>query len=502
MEGQSRNNHAARLELTSEIIRQSAKQPNERMHRILHGDRDILDSFSDRSAVLKAFGLSDISDDPMPVDAVLLPAAQLQYRNGVVHPEYKGEWEPTDTSRRRLQFVDGKQIYYHVVCFDERLQATERDTFFSRLDEACRARGVHLVRRNPNAEPRLFSSRSPHFNDQFKEFVAEFAHSHPRDLLIVILAEKRQHMLVKSCADDRGILTQCVLQKTCTKFSDATLLNLCTKINAKCGGINHTLATRTNERSEQQSFQSPPHSLGWMFQEPCMVVGIDVSHPEPGSTHASTAAVVASMDRCCVQYAAHLSAQTSRQEMVSALADAMTQLLEQFRDKNEGWYPKRIIVYRDGVSEGQFDAVLEHELVAIQHGLEQCGLMLGPEPDAVKLAIVVCQKRHKTRLVFEESKDSFVNLSPGVAVDGSSPQDDHDITSAQYLEFYLNSHVSIQGTAKPCRYTLIYDSLGLKLPELQTLTFWLCHLYSRYLTCGCLWCFDFNIFFAKHVAGC
>src|SRR5690606_19810169 len=94
---------------------------------------------------------------------------------------------------------------------------------------------------------------------------------------------------------------------------------------------------------------------------------------------------------------------------------------------------------------------------------------------------IVCQKRHKTRLVYEDAQGKHINLSPGVAVDGSTTNADCDITSARYIEFYVNSHVSIQGTGKPCRYTMIWDSIGLKVPELETLTFWLCHLYSRYV---------------------
>jgi hypothetical protein len=34
-------------------------------------------------------------------------------------------------------------------------------------------------------------------------------------------------------------------------------------------------------------------------------------------------------------------------------------------------------------------------------------------------------------------------------------------------EFYLNSHVSIQGTSKPCRYSLIHDEIGIKVRLLK-----------------------------------
>lgn len=62
------------------------------------------------------------------------------------------------------------------------------------------------------------------------------------------------------------------------------------------------------------------------------------------------------MDGRASQYVAHLSAQNSREEMVFQLRDAMMSLLESFKSRN-GKMPAHIIVYRDGVSDGQFSLV-------------------------------------------------------------------------------------------------------------------------------------------------
>jgi hypothetical protein len=64
------------------------------------------------------------------------------------------------------------------------------------------------------------------------------------------------------------------------------------------------------------------------------------------------------MDGRASQYVAHLSAQNCRVEMVFALRDAMVSLLNQFKERNGGKIPAHIIVYRDGVSDGQFDQVM------------------------------------------------------------------------------------------------------------------------------------------------
>jgi hypothetical protein len=64
------------------------------------------------------------------------------------------------------------------------------------------------------------------------------------------------------------------------------------------------------------------------------------------------------MDGRASQYIAHLSSQNSRVEMVFALQDAMVSLLKSFKERNGGKIPNNIIVFRDGVSDGQFDQVL------------------------------------------------------------------------------------------------------------------------------------------------
>jgi len=205
-------------------------------------------------------------------------------------------------------------------------------------------------------------------------------------------------------------------------------------------------------------------------------MGMDVSHAAAGDDRRqSIAAVVASMDNKASQYAAHISAQAPRQEMIGCLEDAVVSLLNTYRSKNGGRMPETVIVFRDGVSDGQFEQVTNIELPAVKSALESLGF---PE---VKVAVVVCQKGHHTRLVYEErghgGSMSYVNPCPGLCVDSNGG--DLSITSGWYNEFYLNSHTAIQGTAKPCKYSLVYDEIGLKIAELELLTYWTTYLYCR-----------------------
>lgn len=60
------------------------------------------------------------------------------------------------------------------------------------------------------------------------------------------------------------------------------------------------------------------------------------------------------------------STYTSRQEIVQEMSSMVQELLLMFYKSTGGFKPHRIIMYRDGISEGQFIHVLQHELTAVR----------------------------------------------------------------------------------------------------------------------------------------
>ena len=161
--------------------------------------------------------------------------------------------------------------------------------------------------------------------------------------------------------------------------------------------------------------------------------------------------------------------------------------------------PYHIIVYRDGVADNQFENMLDTEYAAMREAVD----LAGYTEDRVKISIIVCQKRHHTRLAFQARNNSdFMNRCVGLVVDaqgsefataaaqnvkakgaGSNMEGVEDplgcIVGSNLNEFYLNSHAAVLGTSKPTKYILVRDEIGFKMSELQLLTFWLTHLYAR-----------------------
>jgi hypothetical protein len=187
--------------------------------------------------------------------------------------------------------------------------------------------------------------------------------------------------------------TVCVTPEKKGKLSDAQFQgNLALKFNVKAGGRNHIL---------------PEAELILLKQKgTTMVVGADVTHPGPGSVpHCpSIAAVVASIDPSCVQFPGSLRLQVSKQEMIADLTQMMVERLQAWYKANKDTLPSNILFYRDGVSESQFAAVRDDELVKVQKACKVVAEKASKPDYDPKITLLVCGKRHHTR--FYPSEDA------------------------------------------------------------------------------------------------
>lgn len=461
-------------DMTAQMIKYSAVRPNERMEFITDTS-NIYQSISGDSNIAD-FGLSNINKTPMAVAAKILPSVTLKYAgNKTVSPGLAGSWN-SDGQKCIIpppQPLNGGYLYGVLLvgsgpprCQGDYTQVVEG--FIQMLERDCASFGVRLNRggANINSNPRDLPDK-----------LATLQSCKVRFVLVILVGDNYGE--VKCAGNTLGLMTQCVKWKNVERTPPGYCFNLVLKINTKLGGTNHTLTSRLPTGSAPSPstsiFQDPPGSISWLFDQPCMLVGMDVSHADRSSDSQSVASVVASMDGRLSQYACSLSLQTSRVEMIQALQDSMETLLTSFKARNRNQMPSRIIVFRDGVADGQFDQVLTKELPSIKGALELMGYQTGSIP----ISIVVCQKMHHTRIFYEDGGE-FINPCPGLVADAYGGREGKDsITSARYLEYYINSHYALQGTAKPCKYTLIYDEIGLKISEIELLTYWSTYLYCR-----------------------
>jgi len=246
----------------------------------------------------------------------------------------------------------------------------------------------------------------------------------------------------------------------CWNAKQQYFANVCLKINVKLGGIN------TIPEPRSVTILTDPHN-------PTIVMGADVIHPAAHSEgRPSFTALVANVDSDTAKYVADCRVQASRQEMIEDLEEMTKKMLEKYRgyrkqvEKKANADPKRMIFFRDGVSEGQFKQVLEIELPRIKKACESLGIRLA-------ITVIVVGKRHHVRFFpADGAGDQSGNCPAGTVVD-------RDIVHPVELDFYLQSHGGLLGTSRPAHYNVLYDDSNFSPDALQALCFALCHVYAR-----------------------
>jgi len=451
------------------MIKQTALPPQDRKKKIMEGLEMNSNKFKNDPYV-KEFGIS-VSGEMTKLSARVLDAPAIEYkeepklRNVVnINAQNPGKWK-----QEKNQYKDGKRVsnwafidfsnlkedeYRNIAgCF----QTVGKDSGLTFSNPPCKKVQSSMQ----NLDDALFK-----IEKLMKELI-DFGNNSNKslDLIVILFAYKAGPLYdrVKQLGDLKyGVTTQCCLKQTLFrqgKLNAQVVANLCLKINSKLGGINHVLA-----KSCRPS----------VLSKPVMILGADVSHPAPESRRAkpSIAAIVGSVEPTATVYEVEIRLQDagyeSNEEVIQDLKSTIKNLLVKFYTNNSGRKPGRLIMYRDGCSEGQFLAVLSNEVKAIRDACSQ--LEEGYQP---AVTFIVVQKRHHTRFFpMDNNKYRNGNALAGTVVD-------QGISHPTEGDFYLLSHEGIQGTSRPCHYHLLWDDSNFSANELETLTYYLCHLYSR-----------------------
>lgn len=452
------------------------------------------------NGVLQNFGVS-VGENPMGGAGRELSAPALTYTGKEEIWPKNGSWLP----RAKGPFQAGSLRSWTWICFGESATLPSGD-----LAAGIKELQRHLERvcgRCP--EPEALDSRRITMAQGIATLSRELGRAKVKgvQLVVLILPSKLQldtYNQVKFVGDIRhGIHTCCVLQKHFVKANWNYFANVALKITLKLGGVNHRLLR--------------PHRL--LQGAKTMVVGYDVTHPtgtpdesqeskpeESGAGEGSSkvpneaqvqsqstqdglrdpkkeqsqVGLVASVDRNVGQWSSFYWNQVARQEMVDkTITDAFKSRLKAWMSVNDGKLPENVVIYRDGVSESQFEQVLRGEVPKIRKACSE--LYTGTQP---RITLVLAIKRHTVRFFLQSGKtneQSIVeeNIRPGTVVDAGVTQD-------RYWEFYLAAHAAIKGTTKPTRYVVVLDEIFVNefppnnaAEQLEIFTHSLSYVYGR-----------------------
>ncbi|PNF25797.1 hypothetical protein B7P43_G11743 [Cryptotermes secundus] len=263
-------------------------------------------------------------------------------------------------------------------------------------------------------------------------------------LIFVVLPSSRLDLysaIKKKCCVECPIPTQMILNKNLTSRNIKSIATkVAIQINCKIGGAPWTVDT---------------------VLQGLMVVGMDVCNDTTQGT--SISVLVASLNKPMSQYFSAVSIYRTSEELTNKLSANFCGALRKYIEHNQGCLPQRIVIYRDGVGEGQIPYVYEHEVGTLKMNLEQ---MYGGK--VYKMAFIIVTKRINTRLFCDGN-----NPPPGTVVDDV-------ITLPERYDFFLVSQSVQQGTVSPTSYNVISDNLQLEPDKLQRLTYKLTHLYFNW----------------------
>ena len=194
-------------------------------------------------------------------------------------------------------------------------------------------------------------------------------------MMVFLLAGKDAvcyERIKKSCDCRYGVVSQCMQNAHVKRGQGQYISNVLMKFNAKLGGTTSKVAGVSRAlysvkvKASSHVFQKPPSGH---FKVPTMIVGADVSHAAPGSLQPSMAALTCSMDKTACRYAAACESNGHRVEMITQfnLEDMLTPLFRTWMSETGmGRMPQHFFYFRDGVSEGQFQHVIQQEVKHIK----------------------------------------------------------------------------------------------------------------------------------------
>lgn len=176
--------------------------------------------------------------------------------------------------------------------------------------------------------------------------------------------------------------------------------------------------------------------------------------------------MVSSLDQNFGQYFSAVSRHEHGEELSPVIVNNLGKAITAFRSANKNRLPNYIIIYRDGVGEGQIPTVLDYEVKQIKDRLQAAYKAANNAPP--KLAFIIVTKRINTRLF-----DNLKNPASGTVVDDV-------ITDPLKYDFFIVSQSVRHGTVAPTSYNVVEDSTNLSPDTIQQITYKMCHLYYNF----------------------
>ncbi|CAJ0577491.1 unnamed protein product, partial [Mesorhabditis spiculigera] len=442
----------------------SSQLPRDRWDTI-HNHMVELDLAGDGNSILSSFGVR-VAARPLEVEGFRRVAPQVRYGDG---QEVATDQITTAWRSRGQKFATAMQIDLLVLTWngdgmsDSEARNMPRNlrSFAQNLEKEALKKGMKIGEIFIESSPINIRTELSH------DGIFRKAAEHQRSLkttdptVIVIYVDhksQKTHGLLKLAEIRYQVVTQHLTSKNMNVIASggggsAMLENFLMKMNAKMLGVNHAVIPESFAHDD------------WYGRT--LFIGYDVAHPTGADSmqsrllgrpeNASVVGFSANCGRELDQFVGDFAYQEPLVEQADTrVLGSRIQWMLQLWQRNRGEkLPDAIYIFRDGVSEGQYQMVRDFEFPAITEACHE--FQHGYRP---KFAVIICTKRHKTRLT---KANVYKNLDSRTVVDT-------DIVNPHLTEFYIQSHQTVQGTGKSTKYELLINDIpGVTQDSLQSL---------------------------------
>ncbi|XP_036145933.1 piwi-like protein Siwi [Monomorium pharaonis] len=367
----------------------------------------------------------------------VLPNIPLSVANGTINKgqqhgnfNQRGDWS---RDMQRAYLLHSKELRNWIVITSSRSEGMTWE-FVKMIKNVSRSISFRVE--DPHIES-LYDDKASAYTEKLETILSKYA----PDLIFCVVSNSRTDRyaaIKKKCCLDRPVPSQVFLQKN---LNGRNTMSIATKVaiqmNCKLGGAPWTI----------------DNDLKGL-----MTIGFDVCR-DSRTTSKDFLAMVATVDQRLTRYFSSISLYSSSEDLADQLCVNLSKAVMAYRSYNKA-LPMHLVIYRDGVSEGQVRQVYETEVERLKKKLEE--MYYGPN---FKMIFIIVTKKINVRLF------KYKNNPPiGTVVDDV-------ITNPLRYDFYLVSQQVRQGTISPTSYNVIYDNTGLDADTIQTLTFKLTHIY-------------------------
>ena len=390
------NQMAKRLnqEETTQLIKLASNQPVEKRFELIQ--QNICTIQRQSQSILDEFNI-DLSTEPVRVNGVRLPSPQITYAGQISYQPYFGMilFSPSFVLTKHFPLFPGnwgmndKRVFedsplprqtWAIANFSGLIIPQVLEGLADKLMRTGAEMGINIG--EPVYLNETFNGGNPFVHDGresirrlLQQTVDHFEQNNfgPIQIVLFVIPKTRGDTIYKDIKRESeitfGLITQCLTDRNAQNINsregrmprndgEKILANLLLKMNVKLGGTNCVISE--DELSQLGDFDLPG----------LMVIGSDVTHPAPSDQFAhSICSVVGNCDSNFCKYLSVVRVQSqSKEEMIKEMRSIMLELLEMRLTKLLGErlhvaspedvlrsLPKKIIYYRDGVSEGKQD---------------------------------------------------------------------------------------------------------------------------------------------------